>query len=121
MWPLSFDRAPAPFAKNDFPEDAPAVTVYGNLVDAIQGKAEREAVLGNGDSRQSFQTFTLPKAPLTYFLCQRMPRLRMQPELEIWVDRRLVDARGCVLRPWTERGNLHRARGRGRAELRAVR
>ena len=94
MWPLSFDRAPAPFSKNDFPEDAPAVTVFGNLVDATQGKTEREAVLGNGDARQVFQTFPLPKSPLTYFLASEATPPH-QPELEVFVNGRLwtrVDA-----------------------------
>jgi hypothetical protein len=88
MWPLSFDRAPTPFTRADFDEAAPTVTVFGNLVDASQGKQEREAVLGNGDSRQSFQTFPLPKAPLTYFLSSGAipPQI---PELEIWVNDRL--------------------------------
>lgn len=94
MWPLSFDRAPAPFTKADFKEDAPTVTVFGNLVDASQGKAERDAVLGNGDHRQMWQTFPLPKSPLTYFLSAGgIPP--QTPELEIWVDDRLwtrVDA-----------------------------
>ena len=79
MWPLSFDRAPAPFTTDDFDEDAPTVTVFGNLVDATQGKAEREAVLGNGDARQVFQTFPLPKSPLTYFLVERRRRRRSSP------------------------------------------
>ena len=94
MWPLSFDRAPAPFAKSDFKEDAPTVTVFGNLVDATQGKAERDAVLGNGDATQVFQTFTLPKSPLTYFLASDATPPR-RPELQIWVNGRLwtrVDA-----------------------------
>ncbi len=94
LWPLSFDRAPAPFSKADFQEDAPTVTVFGNLVDATQGNAEREAVLGNGDARQVFQTFTLPKSPLTYFLAGDATPPQ-QPELEIWVNGRLwmrVDA-----------------------------
>jgi hypothetical protein len=94
MWPLSFDRAPAPFTRADFDETTPTVTVFGNLVDASQGKSEREAVLGNGDHRQSFQTFPLPKSPLTYFLSAGAipPQI---PELEIWVNGRLwirVDA-----------------------------
>jgi hypothetical protein len=88
MWPLSFDRAPKPFTKNDFKEDAPTVAVFGNLVDATQGKAEREAVLGNGDAGQQFQTFTLPKSPLTYFLASDATP-PYQPELEIWVGGRL--------------------------------
>ena len=94
MWPLSFDRAPSPFVRSDFDEAAPTVTVFGNIVDASQGKREGEAVLGNGDSRQTFQTFPLPKANLTYFLSsdQFPPHA---PELEVYVSGRLwsrVDA-----------------------------
>ncbi len=88
MWPLSFDRAPTPFIRADFDETAPTVTVYGNLVDASQGKQERQAVLGNGDSRQTFQTFPLPKSPLTYFLSSGAIPPQV-PELEIWVNDRL--------------------------------
>jgi hypothetical protein len=51
-------------------------------------------VLGNGDHRQRWQTFPLPKAPLTYFLSAgAVPP--QTPELQVWVDRRLwtrVDA-----------------------------
>lgn len=88
MWPLSFDRAPSPYTRADFDEAAPTVTVFGNLVDASQGKQEREAVLGNGDQRQSFQTFPLPKSPLTYFLSAGAIPPQV-PELEIWVNDRL--------------------------------
>lgn len=88
MWSLSFDRAPAPFTRADFDEAATTVTVFGNLVDASQGKEERAAVLGNGDSRQSFQTFPLPKAPLTYFLSSGAIPPQV-PDLEIWVNGRL--------------------------------
>jgi hypothetical protein len=72
----------------DFPNENPQVTVYGNLVAATQGKTEREAVLGNGDSRQPFQTFKLPKAPLTYHLApgETPPQA---PELQIYVNDRL--------------------------------
>jgi hypothetical protein len=94
MWPLSFDRLPAPFTHADFDEAAPAVTVLGNLVDASQGKAEPDAVLGNGDNRQGWQTFACPKAPLTYFLSpDGIPPYA--PVLEIRVNGRLwrrVDA-----------------------------
>ena len=94
MWPLTFDRPPSPFVRADFDEATPTVTVFGNLVDASQGKAEREAVLGNGDNRQMWQTFPLPKSPLTYFLSANgIPP--QTPELEIWVNDRLwtrVDA-----------------------------
>ena len=87
LWPLSFDRVPDPFTAADFDEIAPTVTVFGNIVDASQGREEREAVLGNGDNRQSFQTFALPKAPLTYFLSAGAVPPHT-PELEVFVDRR---------------------------------
>lgn len=87
-WLLNFDRPPAPFTRADFDEAEPTVTVYGNLADASQGKAEHEAVLGNGDHRQPWQTFPLPKAPLTYLLrAGAVPP--HTPELEIWVEGRL--------------------------------
>ena len=61
---------------------------YGNVIDATQGKTEREATLGNGDARQSFQTFKLPKAPLTY-----QPAAGgtppQAPELEVRINRSL--------------------------------
>ena len=66
MWPLTLSQKPDNLQRSDLDEAAPTVTVYGNLADATQGKSERDAILGNGDSRQSFQTFKLPKAPLTY-------------------------------------------------------
>jgi len=94
MWPLNFDRPPKPFVRADFDEAAPTVTLLGNLVDASQGKTERDAVLGNGDHRQMWQTFPLPKAPVTYFLSSGgVPPYA--PELEVWVGGRLwtrVDA-----------------------------
>lgn len=67
-----------------FAHDAPAVTVYGNLIPATQGKTEAEAALGNGDRRQTFQTFALPKNPLTWFL--EPGGTAHAPELEIHVD-----------------------------------
>lgn len=89
LWPLSFDRPPAPFARVDFDETEPTVTVFGNLVDASQGKAEPEAVLGNGDNRQAWQTFPLPKAPLTYFLAgdavpPQVPELEIRVASRVW-------------------------------------
>jgi hypothetical protein len=87
-WSISFDRAPAPLRREDFDEVKPTVRIYGNLADASQGKAEKETVLGNGDNRESWQTFPLPKAPLTYFLSSDgVPP--QQPELQIWVEGRL--------------------------------
>src|SRR5712691_5789929 len=38
-------------AYQDFAHDAPAVTVYGNLVTATEGKTEDEVTLGDGDGR----------------------------------------------------------------------
>jgi hypothetical protein len=68
-----------------FGHDAPQVTVYGNLAEAAQGKTETRIPLGDGDGRAVFQTFALPKAPLTYLLdaTQSPPRL---PQLQVWVD-----------------------------------
>ena len=77
------------FSIKDFPLlTEPKVTVYGNLVEANQGKTEKEAVLGNGDSRQKFQTFKLPKSPLTYHNLpgETPPEV---PELQIYVNDRL--------------------------------
>lgn len=69
----------------DFDFENPAVTVYGNLVAVTQGKSEKEAVLGSGDQRRIFQTFPLPKGPLTYLLDEsRTPA--ETPELKIYVD-----------------------------------
>jgi predicted phage baseplate assembly protein len=73
---------------SDFPLEEPEVLVYGNLAEATQGKAERETVLGNGDASQLFQTFKLPKSPLTYLVnaAQTPPHT---PELEIRVAGKL--------------------------------
>ncbi|MDQ3498956.1 MAG: hypothetical protein M3514_15905 [Actinomycetota bacterium] len=76
------------FPLDNLPLEEPKVTVYGNLVDATQGKTESETVLGNGDGRQAFQTFKLPKAPLTYHssVGETPPEV---PELRVYVDDRL--------------------------------
>jgi len=87
--PLFFTEFSQDFSIKDFPLLAePKVTVYGNLVEANQGKTEKEAVLGNGDSRQKFQTFKLPKSPLTYHNLpgETPPEV---PELQIYVNDRL--------------------------------
>ncbi|MFO1058177.1 MAG: hypothetical protein U1E53_14560 [Dongiaceae bacterium] len=88
---VTLDRA---VAYAQFDHDAPAVTVYGNLATATEGKSQPEAVLGDGDGRAVFQTFALPKPPLTYLLDpgQAPPHA---PELELYVGGRLwrrVDA-----------------------------
>ncbi len=72
----------------DYSNDDPTTVVFGNLARATQGKSERATPLGNGDSRQTFQTFKLPKAPLTYLSdpAESPPEV---PELEIYVSDRL--------------------------------
>jgi hypothetical protein len=69
-----------------FEHEAPRVNVYANLLETTEGKSEAEVALGDGDARAAFQTFALPKAPLTYLLdtASTPPQL---PELEVWVDR----------------------------------
>jgi predicted phage baseplate assembly protein len=88
MWPVWLTALPGGLTRDDFDERAPRVTVFGNLAVATQGKAEREAVLGNGDNRQVFQTFKLPKAPLTW-LPDPGASPPVAPELEVWVSDRL--------------------------------
>ena len=73
---------------SDFPQQEPDVDVFGNVVTADQGKSEKEAVLGDGDGRQEFQTFTLPKPPLTYHY-QPSSTPPQGPELEVYVDGRM--------------------------------
>jgi len=88
MWSIALDQKPDGLLLQDFDEQKPTVTVYGNLVEATQGKAEKPAVLGNGDQRRVFQTFKLPKAPLTYFnsSSETPPEV---PELQVYVSDRL--------------------------------
>ena len=86
LWKLAFDR-PLPFDAVDFSESAPRVTAFGNVTDATQGKAEAEVVLGNGDGASRFQTFKLPKAPLTYLLSDGVSPPQA-PELDVLVNGR---------------------------------
>jgi hypothetical protein len=72
----------------DYPNEKPVVVVYGNLVDATQGKTEAESSIGSGDSRQTFQTFKVPKAPLTYLIANGNSPPET-PELQIYVNQRL--------------------------------
>ncbi|MGN6105667.1 MAG: hypothetical protein ACTHU0_11225 [Kofleriaceae bacterium] len=62
--------------------------VFGNLVEATEGKQEPTLVLGNGDERATFQTFLVPKGPLTY---ANHPALTPpeRPELEVVVAGRI--------------------------------
>ncbi len=78
---LTLDRA---FDLASFGHDDPAIDVHGNLVDTTEGKTEPEAILGDGDARATFQTFALPKRPLTYLL-DTGASPPFLPELEVWV------------------------------------
>jgi len=88
MWPVQLDHRPDPFTRDDFDEVSPHVTVFGNVVDATQGKQQRDAILGNGDARLTYQTFKIPKSPLTY-LPDAGATPPEAPELQIWVSDRL--------------------------------
>jgi len=72
----------------DYSNDAPTTVVYGNLARATQGKTERATRLGNGDAREAFQTFKLPKAPLTYLsdAAESPPEVA---QLQVYVGERL--------------------------------
>lgn len=89
MWPLSFDAPPLPFIRADCDEEAPRVTVYGNLAAASEGKAVPMLTLGNGDARAAFQTFALPK-PVTHLLHPGADPAEV-PELTVHVEGRAVD------------------------------
>jgi hypothetical protein len=71
-----------------FEHQEPFLDVFGNLIEATQGKTQSEAVLGSGDNTQIFQTFKVPSAPLTYLLSvgDSPPE---RPELQIYVNNRL--------------------------------
>lgn len=84
LWTVSLDQLPQ-FAREDFDQLAPAITVYGNPVPCNQGKTQDQAVLGSGDNRQTFQTFALPKTPLTYLLDDTQTPAQV-PELQVYVD-----------------------------------
>ncbi|MBU1564815.1 MAG: hypothetical protein KJ630_04205 [Proteobacteria bacterium] len=92
MWPVTLAPVDGDlsdtFTLEDFGEENPTTTVYGNLVEATQGKTEREAAVGSGDNREVFQTFKLPKAPLTYFRTDDETATEA-PELEVSVNDRL--------------------------------
>ena len=70
---------------DDFGHDEPLYSVYGNIVAATQGKTMAEIALGNGDARQTFQTFKIPKAPLTHQLDGSATPPEV-PEINITVD-----------------------------------
>lgn len=113
--PLLLSPQLSAFTLADFPLDAPAslddpaaVVAWGNVVDATQGRSERDAVLGNGDGREAFQTFKLPKSPLTYHV-KAGSTPPETPELEIQVGGRR----------WSQVASFH-GRG-GKEEIYVVR
>jgi hypothetical protein len=69
----------------DFPYADPPVTVYGNVIPATQGKTQTDVVLGSGDNRADFQTFAVPKDPLTYLLDETQTPAQV-PALHVYVD-----------------------------------
>ena len=87
MWPIQLGATPEAGA-DGFAEDAPTVTVHGNIVDATEGESQPEVAIGSGDARQTFQTFPIPKAPLT-FLSDPARSPPYAAELEIRVAGRL--------------------------------
>ena len=84
LWTLTVDQIPE-FERDAFDQAAPRITVYGNLIETDQGKTEDEVVLGSGDHRETFQTFAVPKTPLTYLLDESQTPAPV-PELDVYVD-----------------------------------
>ena len=86
----------------DFENERASVTVFGNVVDANEGKTLPEVAIGCGDALKVFQNFKLPKSPLTYHIVPENTPVET-PEVEIYVDGRL----------WTKVDSFF---GRGRGE-----
>jgi len=84
MWDITLEEKPSLSREHSHPP-APAVTMFGNVVFATQGKTEKETVLGSGDNQRAFQTFALPKKPLTYLLHEGQTPAQV-PELEVRVQ-----------------------------------
>jgi hypothetical protein len=82
---LSIAPALTEFTVADFPLSNPAIVVFGNVVPTTQGKTQALVPLGNGDSRQIYQSFKLPKAPLTWLLDEALTPPR-EPEVSILVN-----------------------------------
>ncbi len=68
-----------------FPLSNPIVQVFGNVAPVTQGKTQKLVALGNGDARAMFQSFQLPKAPLTWLTNEALTPPR-QPEVTILVN-----------------------------------
>lgn len=72
----------------DFPLEQGSLTVNANLVPATQGKREAEVALGGGDPNQAFQSFRIPRKPLTYLTDTKMTPPEV-PQLEVRVSGQL--------------------------------
>ncbi|OGO54590.1 MAG: hypothetical protein A2V85_03030 [Chloroflexi bacterium RBG_16_72_14] len=77
-------RIDTPVDYADFGPEASPVVVHGNIVDATQGRLEREEAIGSGDARATFQTMPLPKTPLTYLTTPGSTPPEV-PELDVYV------------------------------------
>jgi hypothetical protein len=84
MWPIELDQPPI-FAREAFDETDPRVTAFGNLILTDEGKTQDKVVLGSGDGRLRFQTFEIPKPPLTYHLDPSQEPSTVA-ELDVYVD-----------------------------------
>ncbi|SPF40912.1 conserved hypothetical protein [Syntrophobacter sp. SbD1] len=82
---LTVKQGLAQFTSDDFPLSNPTVVVFGNIAPMTQGKTQQVTVLGNGDARQIFQSFQLPKAPLTWLFNEALTPPRA-PEVSILVN-----------------------------------
>jgi hypothetical protein len=80
-------RLDAVISYADLNPDGTPIVVHGNVVDATQGKLEREEPIGSGDARAIFQTMPIPKQPLTYLTTPGNTPPET-PELDVFVDRR---------------------------------
>jgi len=82
---LSLTPALTQFTLADFPLTNPTIVVFGNVATMTQGKTQPVVPLGNGDARQIYQSFHLPKAPLTWLLDEALTPPR-QPQVTILVN-----------------------------------
>jgi hypothetical protein len=82
---LSLAPALSEFTLADFPLSNSGIVVFGNVVHMTQGKTQPMATLGNGDARQIYQSFQLPKPQLTWLLNEALTPPR-EPEVTILVN-----------------------------------
>jgi hypothetical protein len=79
---INLDRT---LSYSKFEYELVSVNVFGNIVDASQGKTIERVAIGSGDARAEFQSFAIPKSPLTYlFDAARTPA--QTPALDVYVD-----------------------------------